>query len=45
MKERIIFKVYKNVTNELAIIRFFVAHLVELPPGVQKVVDSKPAMG
>ena len=37
--------VYKNVTNDLALLRVFVAQWIEHLPGVQKVVGLNPIMG
>ena len=36
---------YKNITNDLAILRVLVAQRIERPPGVRKVVGSNPATG
>ena len=38
-------KVYKNVTNDLAVQRVLVAQWIERPPGVRKLVGSNPVMG
>ena len=35
---------YKNITNDLFILRVLVAQWIEHPPGVRKVVGSKPVM-
>ena len=35
----------KNVTNDLALLRVLVAHWIERPPDVRKVVGSNPVMG
>ena len=38
-------QVYKNVTNDLALLRVLIAQWIQHPPGVRKVVGSNPVIG
>ena len=45
LRQRILFtSLFKNVTNDLALLRVLVAQWIERPPGVRKVVGSIPVM-
>ena len=46
LKQRVLFtSLYKNITNDLALLTVLVAQWIECPPGVGKIVGLNPVMG